>query len=218
MDKPQTVSTQDLSVPLIRSSEDYFGMYRQLIEKVPFEEIDRIVDELMLAFESGKNVYVFGNGGSAALASHFACDLSKGTIVSNNGQKRFRVISLTDNIPLITAWANDHSYEQIFAQQLHNLVTAGDVAFAISGSGNSPNVLRGLEVAKNQGARTVGLAGFKGGKMKPICDICVILPSNNMQVIEDFQVSVTHAVFSVVRQKIVEGLQAQRLAASGSAD
>jgi D-sedoheptulose 7-phosphate isomerase len=218
MDKLHISSTLGSSVPAIRSSEEYFGMYRHLINKLPFEEMGRVVDELMFAFERSQQVFVFGNGGSAALASHFACDLGKGTIVSNNGQKRFRVMSLTDNIPLVTAWANDHSYEQVFAQQLQNFVMARDVAFAISGSGNSPNILRGLEVAKHHGARTVGLTGFNGGKMQPLCDICVIVPSNNMQLIEDFHLSVTHAVFSVVRHNIAERFQAQRLAASGSAD
>jgi D-sedoheptulose 7-phosphate isomerase len=158
-------------------------------------------------------VFIFGNGGSAALASHFACDLGKGTVIGKDGQKRFRVMALTDNLPLVTAWANDTSYEQVFAEQLRNFVAAGDVAFAISGSGNSPNVLQALKVAKEARATTIGLTGFEGGKMRSLCDVCVILPSDNMQIIEDFHVSVTHAVFSVIRQRISETILARPLAA-----
>ena len=125
-------------------------------------------------------------------------------------QKRFRVISLTDSVPSITAWANDHGYEHVFAEQLENLVESEDVVFAISGSGNSPNVLRALEVAKDHGARTIGLTGFEGGKMKNLCDVCVILPSDNMEVIEDFHLSMTHAISSVIRRRIFEGAPSRR--------
>jgi phosphoheptose isomerase len=216
--KLHAASIRACSVPVIRSSEEYFGIYEQVIANLPHYEIDRVISELMHAYEDGKNVLLFGNGGSASLASHFACDLGKGTVVSENGQKRFRVLALTDNIPLMTAWANDTCYDQIFAEQLQNFLAAGDVAFAISGSGNSPNVLRALEVARSRGARTIGLTGFEGGKMKILCDVCVILPSNNMQVIEDFHLSMTHAIFSVIRHKISEGIHVQRLAATGTSD
>ena len=196
---------------------EYFEMYRQAIANLPYAEIDRVIDELLLAYERSKHIFIFGNGGSAALASHFACDLGKGTVVGENDQKRFRAMALTDNIPLMTAWANDHCYEQIFAQQLQNFVVPGDVTFAISGSGNSPNVLRGLEVARHHGSRTIGLTGFEGGKMKAMCDICLILPSNNMQLVEDLHLGVTHAMFSVIRQRILGG-EACRHAASSAAD
>jgi D-sedoheptulose 7-phosphate isomerase len=215
MNKRHLASTRDCSTPVIQRSEEYFGMYQQVVANLPHEEIDGVVTDLMFAYEHGRHIFIFGNGGSAALASHFACDLGKGTIVSDNGQKRFRVMALTDNVPLMTAWANESCYEQIFAEQLRNFIAPSDVAFAISGSGNSPNVLRGLEVARSHGARTLGLTGFEGGKMKSLCDICIILPSNNMQVIEDFHLSVTHAIFSVIRHKISDG-QVQRQAASGA--
>lgn len=205
-------------MPAFQRSEEYFGIYQQLVANLPYEKIDRVINDLMFAYDRGKHIFIFGNGGSAALASHFACDLGKGTIVSSNGQKRFRVMALTDNVPLMTAWANDSCYEQIFAEQLRNFLTPGDVAFAISGSGNSPNILRGLEVARSHGARTIGLTGFEGGKMKSLCDVCVILPSDNMQIIEDFHLSVTHAIFSVIRHRVSKGLQPQRVAASGSSD
>lgn len=193
-------------------------MYKQIVADLPHEEIQQVVNELMHAYHHGKNIFMFGNGGSASLASHFACDLGKGTVISENGQKRFRVLALTDNIPLMTAWANDTCYDQIFAEQLRNFVTPGDVAFAISGSGNSPNVLRGLECARSHGARTIGLTGFEGGKMKSLCNVCVILPSNNMQIIEDFHLSMTHAIFSVIRHRVSETLDGDRSVSTGTAD
>jgi D-sedoheptulose 7-phosphate isomerase len=193
-------------------------MYQQVVANLPHEEIDQVINELMQAYEHGKNIFMFGNGGSASLASHFACDLGKGTVISENGQKRFRVLALTDNIPLMTAWANDSCYDQIYAEQLRNFVASGDVVLAISGSGNSPNVLRGLEVARSHGARTIGLTGFEGGKMKSLCNICVVLRSDNMQVIEDFHLSMTHAIFSVIRLRVSERLDVQRLATTGTAD
>jgi D-sedoheptulose 7-phosphate isomerase len=217
MDKLQPISNQS-STPTIRRSQEYFEIYQRVMGDLPHCAIEEAIAELLRAYEDNGSVFIFGNGGSAALASHFACDLGKGTVISGSGRKRFRAIALTDNIPLMTAWANDSCYEQIFAEQLRNFVTPGDLAFAISGSGNSPNVLRGLEVARSHGARTIGLTGFEGGKMKSLCDVCVILPSNNMQIIEDFHLSVTHAIFSVICHRVANGFQVQRFAASGAAD
>lgn len=181
-------------------SKPYFLRVGAALRALPFTTIERVIDALWRAYVEGRTVYVFGNGGSAALASHCACDLGKGTIL--NGNRRLRVLSLTDNVPLMTAWANDSSYEDVFAEQLTGFVCKHDVALAISGSGNSPNVLKALQVAKDAGALTIGLTGFQGGRMKPLCDLCVIVPSDNMQVIEDLHVSVNHAIFSVLRQRI----------------
>ncbi len=218
MDKSSFALAQSCPAPQIRSSQEYFEMYPRVLANLPHNAIGQAISELFRAYGDGKSVFIFGNGGSAALASHFACDLGKGTVIGNNGQKRFRVLSLTDNVPLVTAWANDTSYEQIFAEQLQNFVAPGDVAFAISGSGNSPNVLEALKVAKDAQATTIGLTGFKGGKMKSLCDVCVILPSDNMQIIEDFHLSVTHAVFSVLRYRISENILEQPLQARAGAD
>jgi len=216
MDKPQLA--QPCSKAAIRSSKEYFEMYQELVANLPHSAIERAIGELLRAYEEEASVFIFGNGGSAALASHFACDLGKGTVIGNNSHKRFRVLALTDNVPLITAWANDSCYERIFAQQLQNFVTAGDVAFAISGSGNSPNVLQALKAARDARATTIGLTGFKGGKMKNLCDVCIVLPSDNMQVIEDFHLSVTHAVFSVIRQRLSEAILAAPLASGAAAN
>jgi len=204
--------------PAVHNPKEYFAAYGQVLANLPYRDIDKAIAEIMAAYDRGSSIFTFGNGGSAALASHLACDLGKGTIIGQNGHKRFRVLALTDNIPLMTAWANDDCYDQVFAQQLENFVVPGDLAFAISGSGNSPNVLRGLELAREHGARTLGLTGYKGGKMKALCDVCVVLPSDNMQIIEDFHLSVTHAISSVIRQKVFQGVHAQQVAAMGMAD
>ena len=179
-------------------------MHYGILDSLPYAQIEEMAHQLLQACGQGRTVFSFGNGGSAALASHFACDLGKGTLVGLNGSKPFRVIALTDNLPLITAWANDTSYDDIFAEQLRNLAVLGDVAFAISGSGNSGNVLRALEFARASGCTTMGITGYSGGKMKALCDYCVVVPSDNMQVIEDFHLSVCHALFTSICQRIVE--------------
>lgn len=183
-------------------SEQYFRTFSEVLHNLPHDKIDEIADVLWQTYRHDQALFVFGNGGSAALASHSACDFGKGTVV--NGNRRFRVMSLTDNIPLITAWANDQHYADVFAEQLRPLVRRNDCVLAISGSGNSENVLRGLEVAREAGARTVGLTGFEGGKMKFMCDFCVVVPSDSMQLIEDYHVAITHAVFITLRHRIIE--------------
>jgi len=185
----------------------YFSDVVETIEKIPFTTVDQIVSVLLQAYESSRMIYLFGNGGSAALASHFACDLGKGA--TNGSAKRFQVLAFTDNVPLMTAWANDSRYEDIFAEQLINFVRPDDIAFAISGSGRSPNVLKALKTAREAGAFTIGLTGFQGGEMKELCDLCLIIPSENMQIIEDLHLSVTHAVFTSLRAKICQEIVKQ---------
>ena len=111
---------------------------------------------------------------------------------------------VSDNVPLLTAWANDLSYQEIFAEQLRNLIEPRDLAFAISASGNSRNVIRGLEVARDAGARTMVLTGYDGGRVKSIADICLIVPSDNMQHIEDAHLCAAHAIFTSVLHRMRE--------------
>lgn len=204
---PITGRALPVGAPLLRSgSEEYFQTFSEVLRNLPHHRIDEITEVLWQAYEQNQTLFVFGNGGSAALASHSACDFGKGTII--NGNRRFRVMSLTDNVALLTAWANDHHYSEIFAEQLRPFIQQNDVAFAISGSGNSENVLKALQVAREAGARTIGLTGFQGGKMKFLCDVCVIVPSDRMQLIEDYHVAVTHAVFISLRHKIAEACNA----------
>jgi D-sedoheptulose 7-phosphate isomerase len=185
----------------ILNAKQYFEELRRVVTGLSRDGIDQIAATLVNAYESGRMVYTFGNGGSASLASHFACDLGKGTAHCNGG-KRFRVLALTDNLPTLTAWANDSSYEDVFSEQLRNFVQAQDVAFAISGSGNSKNVLNALQVAREAGATTVGISGFEGGEMKGLCDICVVVPSNNMQIIEDLHLAMAHSIFRIVYSRM----------------
>jgi D-sedoheptulose 7-phosphate isomerase len=201
---PQRVFVADGCLPLseINCAETYFHGLARTLQRLAHAGIDEVANALLRAYQERRAVFLFGNGGSAALASHLACDLGKGTAIA--GRERFRVLSLTDNVPLMTAWANDARYEDIFAEQLRNFIRPGDVAFAISGSGNSPNVLNALRAAREAGAFNIGLAGYSGGKMKSLCDLCVVVPSENMQVIEDLHLSISHCVFSVVHNGIAQ--------------
>jgi D-sedoheptulose 7-phosphate isomerase len=178
-----------------------FEELQRVIAGLSHERLDQMADTLVKAYESGRVVYTFGNGGSASLASHLACDLGKGTAYCNGG-KRFRVLALTDNLTTLTAWANDSSYEDVFSEQLRSFVQPQDVAFAISGSGNSKNVLNALQVAREAGATTLGISGFQGGQMKSLCDICVVVPSNNMQIIEDIHLAMAHSIFRMVYSRM----------------
>lgn len=194
----------------ILEAKQYFDALKIAVNGLAHEGVDAIADELMIAYHEGRNVFLFGNGGSASLASHFACDLGKGTAYCNGG-RRFRVIALTDNLPLLTAWANDSTYEDVFSEQLKNFVEPDDVAFAVSGSGNSKNVLKALEIARDLGARTIGITGFEGGKMRSLCDVCVIVPSTDMQIIEDLHLAMAHALFRIVHARITHGAVATAL-------
>jgi D-sedoheptulose 7-phosphate isomerase len=186
----------------ITDSQSYFSILAETVGRLPYAVIDQVADILLRAYENGRGIYLFGNGGSAALASHLACDLGKGA--TNGSPKRFRAIAFTDNVPLMTAWANDARYEDIFAEQLKNFVRPRDVAFAISGSGNSPNVLNALRAGRKAGAINVGLTGFEGGKLRDLCDVCMTVPSDNMQVIEDLHLSIAHALFTSIRRRLNE--------------
>ena len=195
--KTDTVIKQQL--PVVKAA-DYLGETRGVMARLDADLIDRISEQIWQAYEQERTVYLFGNGGSAALASHLACDLAKGTAA--NGRRRMRAVSLNDNLALLTALANDLEYDEIFAEQLHH-IEPGDVALAISSSGNSPNVVRGLKVAQQAGATTVAITGFKGGRVKSLCDMCLVVPSDNVQYIEDSHLSVMHAIFSAVRQRML---------------
>ncbi|HUL15879.1 MAG TPA: SIS domain-containing protein [Terriglobales bacterium] len=212
---PETIklgSKLDFPLELSRPKNYLHGLCA-ILEQLPVEAVEEVVERFFQAYLQGRSIYVFGNGGSAALASHAACDLGKGTAL--NGNPRFRILSLTDNVALITAWANDVAYEDVFAAQIKPLIEPGDIALAISGSGNSANVLKALSVSRDAGGINVGLSGCRGGKMKDLCDLCVIVPSDNMQQIEDSHVCVMHAVFLSLRHLI--GTTGSSLSASAGA-
>ena len=177
---------------------DYLYQVRSTLDVLPVEQITRVIEAIASTRMSGGRVFIFGNGGSAATAAHFASDLSKGAIAE--GRPRIKAISLCDNMALIAAWANDAAYECIFAEQLQNLIEEGDIAIGISGSGNSPNVLNGMEVAKSKGAATIGFIGFDGGKLKELVDIPLVVSNYNMEQVEDIHLLLEHIITTCLRE------------------
>jgi D-sedoheptulose 7-phosphate isomerase len=182
------------------AAKEYLSAVQEVLQRVDHAIIDQMAEAIWRGYESAKTLFLFGNGGSAALASHFACDIGKGTIAGR--ERRLKTIALTDNIPLITAWANDKSYEDVFSEQLEGLAEKGDIAMAISGSGNSPNVIQGLQTARRLGLQTLVLTGFAGGQAKPLADLCLVVPSDSMQHIEDAHLCATHAIFLAIRERM----------------
>jgi D-sedoheptulose 7-phosphate isomerase len=185
--------------------QKYLEEIGQILQNLPQAEIAQTIDILTQARTEGRRIFVMGNGGSAAMASHFVCDLGKGTV--QEGKARFKIMSLNDNVPLLTAYANDFGYETVFAEPLASLAEPGDVAIAISSSGNSPNVLRAMDVARERGLTTIGITGFEGGRLKDKVDVCVIVPADSqhpdgMQHAEDGQWVVLHAIFVAIRREM----------------
>jgi len=181
----------------MRTVTDYYRAVSEAVLKLPQEPVNRIVSTLKQARTDKRRIFIFGNGGSAANAAHFTVDMIKSTVRSD--RPRLKIICLNDNIPTMTAYSNDVSYDVIFSEPLTTLAEPGDVAIAISGSGNSPNVLRAMDSAAEMGLTRIGLTGFQGGKMATLCDLCLVVPSDNMQHIEDAHVVISHAIFTAVR-------------------
>ena len=165
-----------------------------------FKEIDAVLED---ARETGKQIFTVGNGGSAAAASHMVCDFGKNT--REAGKKRMRAICLNDNIPSVMAYANDEGYEVIFSEQLLALGRPGDVLIAISGSGNSANILKVIETARQMQIKVIGLTGFQGGKMKAMTDICLVVPSDSMEMIEDVHLIINHILAGLMRGAVMYG-------------
>jgi len=178
----------------------YFAELKRTLDEIPIEKVERVVQLIYEAYCNNKYVFIMGNGGSASTASHFACDLGKGTICE--GKPRFRVMSLNDNIPLITALSNDFGYDRVFVEQLMNLVNPGDLVISITGSGNSPNVLKAIEYAKKQGAKTIGLIGFGGGKVQEVVDEHITVSNTNYGQVEDIHLVLSHAISQYFKDMI----------------
>ncbi len=198
---PQMKTTSSAAATSV-AANDYLLAVQGVLARLDHAIVDRMVEVIWRGYEKGRTLFLFGNGGSAALASHFACDIGKGTIAGK--RKRLKAVALTDNVALITAWANDKAYDAIFAEQLESLAAKGDIVLAISGSGNSPNVIRGLETARRIGAETLVLTGFEGGRAQPLADLCLVVPSDSMQLIEDAHLCATHAIFLAIRQRMIQ--------------
>ena len=178
----------------------YLSELVDLINSIDLHEIENFINELEEAYKNDKNIFVMGNGGSASTASHFACDINKGVSLKLN--KRFKVISLNDNIPIMLAYANDISYDSIFEEQLKNYIKKDDLVVGISGSGNSKNVLMAIEYANAIGARTFGITGYDGGKLKKIAEKSIVIRSNDMQKIEDCHMILVHLTMQYLSDKL----------------
>lgn len=179
----------------------YLHRIVQSVLNFPLADIDRAFCALWDAYERGAQVFTLGNGGSAATAIHFAGDLNKTTITDPTA-RRFKARSLAENISQLTAWANDVSYDLVFQEQLVNFLQERDVVFAISGSGNSPNVIKAVEYAKEKGALTIGLCGFSGGRLGQLADIPIICRNDDMLQVEDLHSIVCHYLTWELREKI----------------
>jgi D-sedoheptulose 7-phosphate isomerase len=171
----------------------YFRGVAELLPQLPAGSAGEIVTVLKQARQNGNRIFMLGNGGSAASASHIVNDILKST--ARDGFPRFKILCLSDNVPTLTAYANDVSYDVVYAEPLAAWAEAGDVVIALSGSGNSPNVLRAMQTAGEMGLTRIGLTGRDGGKLKDLCDICIIAPTDSMQMIEDAHLVILHAIF-----------------------
>lgn len=180
--------------------DSYLNTVSELLAAIPREKIAKVVDLVRDAYENGRRVFIMGNGGSASTSSHLACDLQKGLGAMTD--RRFKVMSLSDSIPIMTAWGNDTDYSNIFAPQLETWVQPGDLVIGISGSGNSPNVINAIELANRMGAVTVGLSGFEGGKLDKLAQHGVVVRSDNMQHIEDVHMVLAHLIFRVLMEEL----------------
>lgn len=181
---------------------EYFNRVYAACNSVRTGDNQKLIQILEHAYHNNKRIFMFGNGGSGATASHFCEDLGKGTLNGKKDIKRFKTISLTDNTPYILALANDEGYETIFVEQLKNLAEPGDVAIGISGSGNSLNVLRAIDYANKNNVITIGMTGFDGGKLKRVAKYILHIPIHDMGITECVHSIVAHYITDYFREKI----------------
>ena len=187
---------------LSQHPQNYFNELKKAMDLIDLEKLRRLIVKIQEIIGSNRTLFIAGNGGSAATSSHMACDLAK-TILGKNprkSNKRLRVISLNDSIPLMTAWCNDEGYQYLFSEQLRNLGTAGDLVIVLTGSGNSPNILEMAQTAKEMGIETFGLLGFNGGKAKEILDDFLVVESDNYGIIEDIHGIINHLITDFLKR------------------
>ena len=182
----------------------YIQSLQEALGLLEVQELARVRDTLRAALDTGHTVFIMGNGGSASTASHFACDLAKSTITPGM-QQRFRVVSMVDNISLLTAWSNDTSYEEVFKEQLVNLACPGDVVIAISTSGKSNNVLKAVEFAKSAGMTTIGMTGASGGTLGNLVDFNIAVPSQLPPMVEDLHLMLQHLLCTWLASDLQKG-------------
>lgn len=176
--------------------KSYLQTEMEVMKTLDVEVINEITNIIRDTQEKGHNIYICGNGGSAATASHYVCDFNKSVAMEYGKDTGF--ICLSDNTPILTAIANDISYDEVFSFQLEKQIKPGDILFVISGSGNSKNIVRAMEVAKAKGNKIVGLCGYDGGKVKQMSDVCLHVNINNMQVVEDLHMVLDHCMMYIL--------------------
>lgn len=187
-----------LSIP------EYLAVVQSETARLDVAAVDQLARSIFQRYCSGRFVYVIGNGGSGANSSHLCEDLGKGTVIDDRQTKRLKIVSLTDNASYILAWANDTCYERIFVEQLRNLGEPGDLLIAISGSGNSPNVLRAVEWANDNGIETFGITGYSGGRLKQIAQRVLHIDLDDMGIVESLHMVAFHWVVGRVHQLVKE--------------
>lgn len=178
---------------------DYITTLQKTMDRLPQHLIVEVINILHDARMAGRQIFIMGNGGSASTATHFVCDLAKNT--RREGLPHFRVIGLTDNMAIFSAYANDEGYDQVFSQQLANLVNPNDIVIGISASGNSANVLNGIEEAKKHQAKTIAFTGFSGGQLGPMVDINVHVNSNIIEHVEDIHLMLEHMIVKTIKDR-----------------
>ena len=188
-----------------RFLKQYAGELQETLDNLPWSAISAVVGRLMTAWSERQQVFVMGNGGSAATALHMAADLSKNTAVPDH--PRLRAVSFNDNMALFSALGNDTAYDQVFREQVLTYVAPGDVVVAISASGNSPNVLNAMTAARELGATTIGFSGYYGGQLANMVDIPVVVPTHSVEQIEDLHMVLEHMVTASVRTAIQQAVK-----------
>lgn len=184
----------------MQSLRQYAIELQETLGALPLSAVDRAVARLFTAWCERNQVFIMGNGGSAATALHMAADLSKNTAVP--GFPRLRAVSFNDNMALFSALGNDTAYDQVFREQVLTYVDANDVVVAISASGNSPNVLKAAATARELGATTIGMSGYYGGKLAEMVDIPIVVPNHSIEQIEDLHMMLEHMITASVRASI----------------
>jgi len=179
--------------------KNYINKEIEVLKSLDITSIETVMNAIVSAYHSDGCIYIFGNGGSASTASHFQNDFNKG--ISENLSKKFNFVCLNDNVPTVMAIANDSGYEYIFEYQLHGKLRKNDLVIAISGSGNSKNVLRAIEYSKEQGTKTIGVTGYDGGRLAEIVDISFNVPVDDMQITEDVHLILDHLMMSVLMSR-----------------
>jgi D-sedoheptulose 7-phosphate isomerase len=178
-----------------KQMKDYYKIVIDTINNLNYEEINTAMNAIDEVYERGGSIYICGNGGSAATASHYTNDFNKG--ISEYVDKKYRFVCLNDNFATVMAIANDISYDEVFSFQLNGRITKNDMLIAISGSGNSKNIIRAVEEAQKNGTKVLGMSGYRGGKLREMADYHMHVDIENMMVVEDVHMTFDHMMFSV---------------------